>query len=601
MKQLLLLLGYFLTLPLLAQTGKMTWWNPATHHFPVLEGQAWSAEVPTDYARLPTRIQDQVTPGLWSLSHHSAGLMLRFRSNAEEIVIRYQAQWNPQSAPNPDRYGMPHMPPTGVAGVDLYAISSDGEERWCAGRYQFGDTITYRFHGLTPNDRYHQQGREYRLYLPLYHQVKWLEIGVEKAGYFEPLAVRPEKPIVVYGTSIAQGACASRPGMAWTAILGRKLDRPLVNLGFSGMGRLESPLIELMTEIDAKAYVLDCLPNLTRRSWERVGISDGSEIKNRVLQAVRELRKARPTTPILLVDHAGYSEASMEAERAEVVQEINALQREAFQQLLREGVPHLYDLSQAEINLPMDGTVDGTHPSDLGMQAYADAYERKLRQILHEPVGTSSTTQPVVQAREPGNYDWEGRHRDILAMNSFDPPKQVILANSIIHFWGGQPRSAVVREAESWEAHFTPLGLANYAYGWDRIENVLWRVYHGELDGFEAERVLIMIGTNNLHLNTDEEIIAGLDLLVQAIQQRQPMAEVVLMGILPRGGREARVRNLNSRIARLASERDVSHADLGEVFLLPDQAINQGLFSDGLHPNAAGYRALRPALLELLR
>ena len=97
------------------------------------------------------------------------------------------------------------------------------------------------FLNLNANDGYHDRGREYRLYLPLYNQVTWMEVGVAKDVYFEPLPVRKEKPIVVYGTSIAQGACASRPGMAWTSILGRKMDRPLINLGFSGFGTFDMP------------------------------------------------------------------------------------------------------------------------------------------------------------------------------------------------------------------------------------------------------------------------------------------------------------------------------------------------------------------------
>lgn len=89
-----------------------------------------------------------------------------------------------------------------------------------------------------------------------------MQVGVPGNALFNPMAIREEKPIVVYGTSIAQGGCASRPGMAWPALVGRKLDRPLINLGFSGNGRLEKEVIDLIAEIDAKVYVLDCLPNL---------------------------------------------------------------------------------------------------------------------------------------------------------------------------------------------------------------------------------------------------------------------------------------------------------------------------------------------------
>ena len=157
-----------------------------------------------------------------------------------------------------------------------------------------------------------------------------------------------------------------------------------------------------------------------------------------------------------------------------------------------------------------------------------------------------------------------------------------------------------MREDESWKDHFTPRGLRNQAYGWDRIENVLWRVYHGELDGFDAEQVLTMLGTNNLHLNTDAEIITGLKLLIQAIKVRQPNAELVLMGILPRRDQEERVENLNEQIKSLASELNIKYNYIGDIFLKEDKKIEESLFSDGLHPNKAGYLKMRSVLLPIL-
>lgn len=518
--------------------------------------------------------------------------MIRFRSNSPRIQIRY-------SVSRRDDFALNHMPATGVSGVDLYAIDSDGSEVWCASKRYFADTINYRYWGLTPNDTYHQKGREYHLYLPLYNQVQWLEIGVDEDAYFEALPIRKEKPIVVYGTSIAHGACASRPGMAWTAILSRKMDRPLINLGFSGSGRLEKPVIDLMSEIEAKVYVLDCLPNLAADTWDRIGVT-AEEVEKRVLESVRALKSAHPQTPILLVEHAGYTEELINETRKDAYQTVNEIQLKAFYQLKKEGIKGLYYLSKEEIGLQIDDMVDGTHPTDLGMMHYAQSYEQKLRAILHEPKGTFSTTQPCTQYREPNNYDWEKRHREILEINQYDPPKSVILANSIIHFWGGIPKSKIAREVNTWEDILTPKGVGNYAYGWDRIENVLWRVYHGELDGFEADQIMIMIGTNNLHLNTNAEIIAGLDLLLQAIKVRQPKAEIILMGLLPRRDQEGRVAELNLAISRLASLSNVAFADLGETYLKENQKIKEILFSDGLHPNVAGYLKLREVLVPLL-
>ena len=99
------------------------------------------------------------------------------------------------------------------------------------------------------------------------------------------------KPLVFYGTSITQGGCASRPGMVHTAILGRWLDRPVINLGFSGNGTMDPEMADLMAELDPALYILDCLPNI-----------NAAQVAKRVVPFVRTLRKARPETPILLVE-----------------------------------------------------------------------------------------------------------------------------------------------------------------------------------------------------------------------------------------------------------------------------------------------------------
>ncbi|MEO9893400.1 SGNH/GDSL hydrolase family protein [Aurantibacter sp.] len=572
---------------IIAQDSEIVWWNPVTNEFPVIEGQAWPNEVESPYDRFPARAEKTVRKSVWNLSRHAAGLKIRFRSNAEEIVVRYKVR---------NKKEMDHMPATGVSGVDLYAITNDGAILWANGKRAFSDTITYRYSGLLPNDTYHKLGREYRLNLPLYNSVEWLEIGVSKNTHFQPLPVRKEKPILVYGTSIAHGACASRPGMAWTNILSRKMDRPLINLAFSGNGRLEKEVIDLVEEIDAKIVVIDCLPNLVRENE-----FSNAEIEKRVLNSVHQLRAKRPNTPILLTEHAGYTDGFIQPERLKSYTRVNEVQQAAFEKLKKEGIKNLHYLSYEELGLQLDDMVDGTHPNDLGMLHYAEAYERKLRNILNEPIGKATTTLPVTQYREPNNYDWEKRHREILEINSTNPPKKVFLANSIIHFWGGMPKAKLAREEKTWDKYFNPLGMGNYAYGWDRLENLLWRIYHGELDGFSAEQIIGMVSTNNLHLNTDEEIIKGHKLVIEAIQYRQPNAEIVWFGILPRREKEERVITLNEKIKELAQQMHIKYADIGAIFLKEDGKIDEGLFSDGLHPNKKGYIKMRKALLPFIK
>jgi lysophospholipase L1-like esterase len=563
------------------------WWNPVQNQFPVIEGQAWPNDVKDPYDRLPASAEKSVREPVWKLSHNAAGLIIRFKASTDQIVVRYAVTGS---------QALPHMPATGVSGVDLYALNSDGDWQWCTGKYAFKDTIEYRFTGLEPNDRYHQKGREYRLYLPLYNSVKWLEIGVPKTASFTPLPTRIEKPIVVYGTSIAQGACASRPGMAWTAILGRQLDRPLINLAFSGNGRMEKEIVQLLPDIDAKLYVLDCLPNLVAS----VGIAP-EEIKTRFVDAVKLLRQKRPTTPVLLVEHAGYTDGSLNASRRKMYTDANEILRQAFVQLKSEGINQVYVLPKASINLSIDDMVDGTHPTDLGMQHYAEAYEKSIRTILNEPIGSYSTTQPRTQFRDAAIYDWETRHRAEIAQAKAKPPRIVFMGNSITHYWGGLPEAPISRGADSWNTVLAPLGTQNFGYGWDRIENVLWRVYHEELDGYSAAQVVLMIGTNNLQLNSDAEIIEGLKFLVGAIRARQPSADILLLGILPRRQQEPRILELNKGIALACGQLNTTFADPGTVFLKPDGIIDEALFTDGLHPNAEGYQKLISKLAPYLK
>ena len=129
------------------------------------------------------------------------------------------------------------------------------------------------------------------------------------------------------------------------------------------------------------------------------------------------------------------------------------------------------------LNIPSDGWVDYVHPSDFGMKQQAIVVERKVREILHIPLGSLTTTIPVTQRREPHMYEWLSRHRAFLEQVRNHPPKAVILGNSITHYWGGEPEHRNKNGRETWEKVMRPAGFQNLGCGWDRIENVLWRIY----------------------------------------------------------------------------------------------------------------------------
>ena len=367
-KSYLFLLFIFISLTVFGQKHlNYKWWDPAETKLPIIEGRFWGPEVKSTYDRLPSRAEGIVRDPVWNLSRQSAGLVLRFHTNTDEIIVQYKVG---------GKFSKPHMPATGVSGLDLYAIDPSGKWMWCAGKQSFGDTVTYHFSGIYPDQNYEKTGLEYRLYLPLYNSVKWLKIGVPEDKDFTPLPLEKKKPIVVYGTSIAQGACASRPGMAWTAILGRRMNMPLINLGFSGNGKLEKEMLKLIAEINAEVYILDCLPNMTAPRFT------DEEVHDRIIAATQLLQKSHPDIPILFVEHDGYTDGFLRPARYNNYADINKVMRQTFTEMQKEGYKNIWLLSRIAIDQDINCQVDGIHPNDLGMDRYAKAYENKLNEIL---------------------------------------------------------------------------------------------------------------------------------------------------------------------------------------------------------------------------
>lgn len=327
-----------------------------------VHNQGWN-EDGGNYRRLPMRAKQRIREAVWNLAGESAGLAVRFKTDAENIKVRYQVTGG---------YSMPHMPSTGVSGVDLYRLSGKGSGEFCFGNYLFADTVRYAYH----IDRMKAKGdvSEYVLYLPLYNGVKWLEVGVEKENSFSFVPCSSDKkPLVLYGTSIAQGACASRPGMAWGNILSRSMNIPLVNLGFSGNGKLEKEVIDFISEQEASVFILDCMANLSGTA--------AKEVKELVKSAVYQLR-AKHTAPILLVEHAGYSNGVTNKAQYEAYTAPNREQRKAFDELKKENVKDVFYLSHDQLGLHSDSWVDYVHPSDWGMVQQAVAVEKVLRKIM---------------------------------------------------------------------------------------------------------------------------------------------------------------------------------------------------------------------------
>jgi lysophospholipase L1-like esterase len=327
-----------------------------------VEGKGWG-DTARYYDRFPSKAEKAIPPPVWTLSRHSAGMLVRFETDAAVIHARWSLL-NPTLA-------MSHMPATGVSGIDLYARDERGRDRWLAVGRPSQQKMELKLAG--PVDPLPGGKRRlYTLYLPLYNGTESLEVGVDPKASFEPVAPRKEKPIVFYGTSILHGACASRPGMAFTAILGRRFDRPTINLGFSGNGRMEPELGSLLAELDPCLYAIDCLPNMS-----------AEQVAERAEPLVRLLRKARPATPILLVEDRSFTSSPFLQASRDAATARRAALKKAYAVLQADGVKNLGYL-EGEGLLGDDGeaATDGSHPNDLGMLRYADAYEKELKKLL---------------------------------------------------------------------------------------------------------------------------------------------------------------------------------------------------------------------------
>ena len=302
------------------------------------------------YDRLPSYLKGKVRDALWELGTNSAGLAVRFRTDSRLIAARYELTM--------DRV-MNHMAFTGIKGLDLYCLEDDGH--W---RYVITARPKGKVNDLILVNNMPRKEREFMLYLPLYDGIRSLEIGVDKeASIGIPLVESPRKskPIVIYGTSITQGGCASRPGMVYSNILSRQLDKECINLGFSGNGRQDIEIAQALDSVDASCFVIDCIPNCTLQ-----------EVQEKTLPFMRRLRSKHPDVPIIMIEGHFFPQQHYDASLGEYLPKKHKEYRKAFDTLLSENPNNLFYVTSENISgADCEDTVDGIHLTDLGFMRMA--------------------------------------------------------------------------------------------------------------------------------------------------------------------------------------------------------------------------------------
>lgn len=401
--------------------------------------------------------------------------------------------------------------------------------------------------------------------------------------------------------------------------------RNALDLGYSG-GRTENTLWNLQNgELDGQHPKVVTLLIGTNNSDDAnyPVVHDAQQICDGTRAIVNLLREKLPDTKILLLRIFPRTNTYKKPDGS-----LRGDAAKRFQTNLRAGelVAKLADdksvffLDVNHVFLKLDGSIDTTlmpdqlHPSPAGALAWAEAMEPTLSKLFgDEPKSKPADNNAIVPVSklEKDFYDWWQRHADVLAGK--DNPEIVLIGDSITHFWGGIPATPNFkpRGENAFLKTFGERKVLNLGFGWDRTQNVLWRLDHGELDGLHPKWAVVNIGTNNFTRtenardNTPEEIAEGVRQVLLRIRAKTPETKIILMGVFPHGEKadnplRAKGAELNKLLAKFGETEGITFLDISSKLTQPDGSISKEIMSDFLHPSEAGYAIWGDALMEII-
>ena len=378
-----------------------TWHDASEGGFHIF-GQGWPQLSQKKFQRLPITEKSKLNNvALWNASQLSAGLYVRFRTDATSISVRFTLTKQAVQHYNISSFGQ--------SGVDLYARSDDGKTfHWLGNHlnYGFGTPATANFRNIVPQNMEGNKECEYMLYMPNFNGVSKLEVGVNEGASFQYIEVpKDDEPIVVYGSSAVQGSSASRPGNSWANMLGRELDAQIVNMGFADNAKLDEGIFKVMADLKPRVFIIDAMPDM--KTMPQL-------IKERVVAGVKILQ-AMTNRPVLLVESPGAPDRLIRPGQDELHTKANEQLREAYDQLTQDGYTNLFYMTQEELGLNEEDFLDGINPSDLGMKHYAAAYAKKLAYIeenkdpIIDAVEAIEDKSQATDLKSQTIYDLQGR------------------------------------------------------------------------------------------------------------------------------------------------------------------------------------------------
>ena len=305
------------------------------------------------FQRLPDIYKNSIRKEVWDLSENNAGVSIQLNTNSKNLKLKWNVKLD---------FKMNHMTDAGIKGLDIY---EHADNQW-----------KYLSTGL-PNSNKNEHLIEFNnvnkktlcLYLPLYDSIVDLDIGIDDNSSLKFIK-NDNKPIVFYGTSITQGGCASRPGMAHTNIISRNTIYPCINLGFSGNGHLEAEIGNILSKIDAKCFIIDCLPN--------VNISQIKSNTIPLIQSIRGINKIYHR-PIFFLEQPLIHDQYID----EDVKEKNYVLASQIKECNKLGFKDIYLIKQKDcLGSDYEATVDGVHYNDIGFQRFSDHILKNIVSVL---------------------------------------------------------------------------------------------------------------------------------------------------------------------------------------------------------------------------
>lgn len=297
---------------------------------------------------------------LATMAEEAAGLYVTFKTNSSFVA----ASWS--IVPHRTRDNMSMII---QRGLDLY-IKQDGEWRYAQSSRITPDPAVTSYKKLLIK-RLPKEEKEFMLYLPGWSEVKSLQIGIEEGATIEGTPSPFRHKVVVYGSSITHGACASRAGMTYTAIMSRNLGIDFINFGFAGQCMMQPEFLEILQKCEADAFIFDTFSNPSAKV-----------IEARLANFVEGITKAHPGKPLIFIQSAIPLETCVDpGKRAK--RELRFGTAARIMKELQKQYKDIYLLDVKDV-IGKDGSADNTHPNDLGFSRFVDTYQPKIAKILRK-------------------------------------------------------------------------------------------------------------------------------------------------------------------------------------------------------------------------